>query len=148
MGGKMRGTKKRLRMEKQRLREEKIKRTVPYGREAYLAYLASDAWHALKLRYHASCLPKRCHACRAPWRDGFHFHHRTYKHLGREPLKDIMPICPDCHDALHWGLRQRRAQAAASGRKTSATFGLKGASKRKRIMKEKERRDAVAVPPK
>jgi hypothetical protein len=129
MGG-MRGTKKRLGI----LKSKWDKRTIPYGREPYLAYLRSDAWRKVKLRYFASRLPKCCYVCKAPWRDDFVFHHKTYKNLGRERLMDIGPMCRDCHDALHWGHKQRR-------------MNLWAASKQKTVMKMKERRDAARVPP-
>jgi hypothetical protein len=116
---------------------------VAYGREAYLAYLRSQAWRQLKLRYMASKLPKCCYVCKAPWRDDFVFHHRTYKNLGRARLMDIGPMCRDCHDALHWGMRLRRKQHQAAGRKASAMFDLWKASKPSNVKRMKERRNAL-----
>ena len=103
-----------------RTTDAQYRRTVPRGREAYLEYLRSDAWRLVKLRYMRSRLPKSCYVCDAPWRPGFHFHHKTYKTLGNERLTDIAPICPDCHEALHWGQKLRRMQ-------------LRRASKRNRV---------------
>lgn len=28
-------------------------------------------------------------------------HHRSYEHLGTEPMWDLMPVCSSCHDVLH-----------------------------------------------
>jgi hypothetical protein len=102
-------------------------RTVAPGRDAYLQYLRSDAWRRVKLRYLASNLPKCCYVCQAPWRDGFHFHHKTYKNLGNERLMDIGPLCPECHAALHWGQRVRRMNLWAVSKRNvvKQTRGLK-----------------------
>jgi hypothetical protein len=96
------------------VRQAKIKaRRTVYGRDAYLAYLRSDAWRQVKLRYLQSGLPKHCYTCGAPWRIGFHFRHRTFQTLGNERLSDIAPVCPACHEALHWGQKLRRMQQAS-----------------------------------
>jgi len=76
------------------------KRTVKRGAE-YYAYLRSDAWYEVKLRYLQSKLPKNCYICAAPWSNAFVFHHRTYKNLGCERLMDIVPVCRPCHDIVH-----------------------------------------------
>lgn len=28
-------------------------------------------------------------------------HHKTYEHLGDEPDRDLVPLCPVCHDLVH-----------------------------------------------
>lgn len=30
-----------------------------------------------------------------------HMHHKSYQHLGCEPLWDLVPVCHHCHDVLH-----------------------------------------------
>lgn len=83
------------------------KRTVKRGAE-YYAYLRSDAWYEVKLRYLQSKLPKNCYICAAPWSNAFVFHHRTYKNLGCERLMDIVPVCRPCHDIVHASARTLR----------------------------------------
>ena len=77
----------------------KGRRTV--GREGYLDYIRSAEWKAVKTRYLKSKLPKNCLVCKAPWSNSFHFHHRTYKNLGREFLRDLVVVCGKCHDLIH-----------------------------------------------
>jgi len=71
------------------------------SRSEYRAYIQSHAWRTVRARYWASNLPKSCYVCDAPRRAGMHLHHRTYKNLGSERLMDLVPLCPECHDAVH-----------------------------------------------
>ena len=77
----------------------KGRRTV--SRAGYAAYIQSDAWRAVRRRFWASKLPKTCFICGADPMPGMHLHHRTYKNLGNEMLKDIVPTCPGCHEEIH-----------------------------------------------
>lgn len=65
----------------------------------YMAYLRSDTWkykrQAVIKRSAGRC--EHCgHYCYRP-----EVHHKTYKHLGAEPLRDLMTLCPDCHRRMH-----------------------------------------------
>jgi hypothetical protein len=73
--------------------------------EMYNQYLAADEWKQKRER----CLqrerdlqgrdPPRCQAC---WRrDATTAHHASYRRLRREPLFDLLAVCPLCHDCLH-----------------------------------------------
>ena len=75
------------------------KRTVE--RYDYNAYIASPQWRATRERYWASKLPKECWVCDAPRKPGMHLHHRTYKNLGNEHLRDLVPVCGPCHEYIH-----------------------------------------------
>jgi len=68
---------------------------------SYTDYIRSPAWRATRERYWQSKLPHECYCCGAARRPGMHLHHRTYKRLGAERLTDLVPVCPDCHDAVH-----------------------------------------------
>ena len=73
-------------------------RTVPPS--GYAEYIASAAWQDTRRRFWASKLPKDCWCCSRT--DGpKDLHHRTYKNLGRENLRDLVPLCRDCHDRIH-----------------------------------------------
>jgi hypothetical protein len=87
-------------------------------------------------RYLASKLPKRCAICDRSWDSTFHLHHRSYKRLGREQLRDVMPVCRPCHGVIH------RLQQTDG-------FTLRGASKRKHVLKflEQERKAKLARQP-
>lgn len=75
------------------------KRTVSHL--GYKDYIRSDAWRSVKKRYLQSKNPKEYYGCLAPYEWFFHFHHRTYKNLGNENLRDIIPVCPRCHELIH-----------------------------------------------
>ena len=78
---------------------KKSRRTIPYT--DYYKYLQSPEWRLLKIKYLNSKLPKKCEACHAQYKKGFHFHHRSYKNLGNEYLRDLVILCPACHQELH-----------------------------------------------
>jgi hypothetical protein len=74
----------------------------------YLRYLRSDVWRE-KRRLVLE-------------RDGYHcqlwlqhvateVHHKTYDHLGHEPLEDLISLCRACHAAITAVLRRERHQA-------------------------------------
>lgn len=64
----------------------------------YKRYIKSPQWAAVKRRYRESKLPQDCRVCGARRVD---LHHRTYDHLGHEPLRDLVPLCRADHQALH-----------------------------------------------
>ncbi len=80
------------------------RRTV--DRAGYTRYIRSPEWRAVRARYKASKLPQDCYCCGNA--DGpMDYHHRTYKNLGNEYLRDIVPLCRDCHDRVHYLNRER-----------------------------------------
>jgi hypothetical protein len=85
------------------------RRTV--SRAEYAAYIRSPEWQAVKARYRASRLPQDCYCCGGR---GEHFHHRTYKNLGAEYLRDIVPLCKDCHWRVHDIARELEAKSPGS----------------------------------
>ncbi len=72
--------------------------TPPVTKAGYKRYIKSAQWAAVKQRYRASKLPQVCRVCGARRVD---LHHRTYDHLGHEPLRDLVPLCRADHQALH-----------------------------------------------
>jgi hypothetical protein len=86
-------------------------------RTKYLAYMQSEEWREVRQRWLVSSYPKICYACDASWKLGFHLHHRTYKRLGAEYLRDLILLCPDCHRRTHqeigslWGNARRIRRA-------------------------------------
>lgn len=65
----------------------------------YASYLRSDHWHNVKKRYRKSRLPWKCGCCQGIKK--LDLHHKTYKRLGSERLTDLLPLCRDCHSAVH-----------------------------------------------
>lgn len=74
-------------------------RKLGYG--SYRAYLLSPHWQDVRKRYWASGIAVRhCKGCLR--KDvPLQLHHTTYKRLGNEYLRDLVPVCDDCHNAIH-----------------------------------------------
>ena len=72
----------------------------------YRAYVDGPAWVARKRwwRDHRSARRRRCQVCRSTHYD---LHHRTYVRLGRERLRDLVPLCRRHHERLHRFQRAR-----------------------------------------
>ena len=62
-------------------------------------YLYSDRWK----RKRAAVITRdgnRCTRCGADNKT-LHVHHKTYRFIGREPLRDLITLCEDCHRKEH-----------------------------------------------
>lgn len=70
-------------------------------RTEYVTYIASAAWRAKRREYIAVVAPTECPVCEGPWGPGDHIHHKSYEHMGAEPLEDLVHLCEACHDKLH-----------------------------------------------
>lgn len=72
----------------------------------YKAYLKSEKWKRKRqevFAYHG----KRCYAClKAP--RVLHVHHLTYERLGRENVKDCIPLCVPCHKQVTYIYKRSR----------------------------------------
>jgi 5-methylcytosine-specific restriction endonuclease McrA len=72
--------------------------------EKYNEYLQGEHWQETRKRYYHSKLfrktyKKRCGIC---LRDvPLDLHHKTYKRIGAEPLKDLIGVCRECHTQIH-----------------------------------------------
>ncbi len=71
------------------------------GFSSYQDYLNSNYWKDLKEKYRRSNFPKCCLACQ---KKEFILHHRSYARIGREYLTDLIPLCRDCHEIIHFYL--------------------------------------------
>lgn len=67
------------------------------GRIDYGAYLASREWALKKeaIRERSGGICERCH--NAPYQET---HHKTYAHIGNEPLDELLAVCSQCHQFL------------------------------------------------
>lgn len=83
------GRKKRKRF-KGKKRKPKKKRYLKYA-----DYLKSGHWKRVKERFKGSV----CYVCGTS--ENIHVHHKTYKRKGREPNKDLLPLCGKHHGELH-----------------------------------------------
>lgn len=73
----------------------------------YVQYLRSDKWRMkrLALAYQRGFT---CERCGCVCKDKFEVHHKTYKHAFREPLVDLMLLCPECHRMIEAQKRRDR----------------------------------------
>ncbi len=65
----------------------------------YQEYLRSEHWQRFRAKFYASKPNTVCRCCNA--KTSLDLHHTTYKHLGHEWLKDIIPLCRECHGLTH-----------------------------------------------
>jgi hypothetical protein len=66
----------------------------------YSAYMQSKHWALKKKAFRACKLYKGCCAVCGK-KSNLHIHHRTYKRIGNEYLKDLVALCEMCHFKLH-----------------------------------------------
>jgi hypothetical protein len=73
----------------------------------YLRYLRSSEWKAKR----QSVLERDQYRCQV-WFEhhGEEVHHRSYLHLGDEPLEDLVTLCRECHEAITNIVRKARHQ--------------------------------------
>jgi len=84
----------------------------PRNYTKYIDYITSDAWRETKNRYwHSIRYDKlikqkewalKC-SCGFKSRNkgDFHVHHKTYRNFGNEKTKELIHLCPACHDKVH-----------------------------------------------
>lgn len=64
----------------------------------YKEYLQSDHWKAVKEKYYRAH-KRECWVCGSTRQ--IDLHHRTYKRLGGEHLRDLVPLCREHHHQFH-----------------------------------------------
>jgi 5-methylcytosine-specific restriction endonuclease McrA len=70
----------------------------PSRKAKHKAVLESPRWRNMR-RLVMERAGGICEACRL--HDARHVHHKTYKRLGKERLKDLLAVCPACHMEIH-----------------------------------------------
>lgn len=65
---------------------------------AYRSYIKSDAWRD-KREWVFNRKGRKCKVCKST--ENLHIHHCTYEMLGKERLRDLVPLCQSCHDLVH-----------------------------------------------
>ena len=72
-----------------------------FSRDTYVEHLMSEKWKQTKLKRlsidNFSC--KQCGI--AITAETSHCHHITYQNLGDEGMKDVVSLCPQCHNDIH-----------------------------------------------
>lgn len=73
----------------------------------YVNYLRSDKWKRKRLAKAFQC-NFTCERCKSYCKDAFEIHHKTYIRVFKEPLSDLMFLCPNCHRILEAQKRRER----------------------------------------
>lgn len=70
------------------------------GFNTYKEYLGSEHWKDFRKKFFRSKRAKHCACC--PVRTiEVELHHCTYDRLGKELLKDVIPLCREHHELVH-----------------------------------------------
>ena len=72
-----------------------------FSRDSYIDHLMSDKWKQTKLK-RLIIDDFKCQQCNKPiTAETSHCHHITYKNLRDERMKDMVSVCPQCHNDIH-----------------------------------------------
>lgn len=67
----------------------------------YVKHLMTDKWKQTKLT-RLLIDDFKCQQCNKPiTAETSHCHHITYQNLGDEGMKDVVSVCPQCHNDIH-----------------------------------------------
>ena len=67
----------------------------------YVKHLMSEKWKQTKLT-RLLIDDFKCQQCNKPiTAETSHCHHITYQNLGDEGMKDVVSVCPQCHNKIH-----------------------------------------------
>jgi hypothetical protein len=64
----------------------------------YLKYIKSPQWFGKRQEAFAH-YGRKCKNCKST--NQLEVHHLSYRHLGYEPMKELMILCRKCHEAIH-----------------------------------------------
>ena len=72
-----------------------------FSRDTYVNHLMSEKWKQTKLT-RLLIDDFKCKQCGIPvTAETSHCHHITYQNLGDEGMKDVVSVCPQCHNDIH-----------------------------------------------
>ena len=76
-------------------------RDTDFSRDTYVEYLMSDKWKQTKLT-RLLIDDFKCQQCNKPiTAETSHCHHIMYQNLRDEGMKDMVSVCPQCHNDIH-----------------------------------------------
>ena len=76
-------------------------RNTDLSRDSYIEHLMSEKWKQTKLT-RLLIDDFKCQQCNKPiTAETSHCHHITYQNLGDEGMKDVVSVCPQCHNDIH-----------------------------------------------
>lgn len=77
----------------------RTKMLLELGYDSYDSYLKSSHWRRVKANYRL----RREWVCICGTTLGLQLHHKTYERIGNEHFNDLVPLCQECHTAIHQG---------------------------------------------
>ena len=76
-------------------------RDTDFSRDTYVEHLISDKWKQTRLT-RLLIDDFKCQQCNKPiTAETSHCHHITYQNLSDEGMKDVVSVCPQCHNDIH-----------------------------------------------
>lgn len=97
-------------------------KTKKYNKKKYLEYLNSNEWKKIR-RQKAKEQNYKCEICGVEVKKGFNIHHKSYEHLGKERMNELLFVCKDCHKVVHKLIDERKKKSGFFGKLFS--FGSK-----------------------
>ena len=82
----------------------------------YVKYISSDEWYQVRLRVYKD-RGHKCERCSSTIK--LEVHHKTYKNLFNEPLRDLLLLCQKCHKAEHKKLKTTKVTKRSKSRKNT-----------------------------
>lgn len=70
-------------------------------KQSYTNYISSKEWNKKRIKI-AELRNYTCEKCKKVVKSGFHIHHKTYKHFKHEQDNELMFLCEECHNKLHY----------------------------------------------
>jgi hypothetical protein len=70
------------------------------GYSNYGEYVRSEHWQKLRKKI-LTAAEYSCQWCGS--RVAPQVHHKTYENMGHERDDDLLVVCHECHDKIHWG---------------------------------------------
>ena len=72
-----------------------------WSHDDYVKHLTTEKWKQTKLT-RLLIDGFKCQQCNKPiTAETSHCHHITYQNLGDEGMKDVVSVCPQCHNDIH-----------------------------------------------
>lgn len=73
----------------------------------YIRYLRSEKWKKKRIALGFN-RQFTCERCKTYCKDAFEVHHKTYARVFKEPLSDLVLLCPECHRKIEVQKRRER----------------------------------------
>lgn len=90
----------------------------------YLEYINSEKWQEVRKRFFSSKFDQFCYVCHRS-DVSLDLHHKTYKRLGDEYLRDLILLCRKCHQLTHAYSKKYDCGIWSAAKKLKQKLGLR-----------------------